>query len=90
MLPSKSSTKACFDGFHVAHDVKGKGAVQKIAKRRLDTIQGNINSHLKVLNNPERLAAIAEHSELIASVAESSANAEHNHLLKRQKKEQIL
>ena len=40
-----------------------------------------------MLNNPERLAAIVEHSELIASVAECSADVEHNQLLKRQKKD---
>ena len=40
-----------------------------------------------MLNNPERLAAIVEHSELIASVAECSADGEHNQLLKRQKKD---
>jgi len=71
----------------MTYDVQGKGAVQKIAKRRLDAIQGNINSHSKVLNNPQRLAAIEEHSELIASVAECSADVERNRLLKRQKKE---
>ena len=40
-----------------------------------------------MLNNPERLAAIVEHSELIASVAECSADVEHNRLMKRQKKD---
>ena len=42
---------------------------------------------IAMLNNPERLAAIVEHSELIASVAECSADVEHNRLLKRQKKD---
>ena len=42
---------------------------------------------ISMLNNPERLAAIVEHSELIASVAECSADVEHNQLLKRQKKD---
>jgi hypothetical protein len=33
---------------------------------------------ISMLNNPERLAAIVEHRELIASVAECSADVEHN------------
>ena len=44
---------------------------------------------ISMLNSPERLAAIVERSELIASVAECSADVEHtrNRLLKRQKKD---
>lgn len=63
MLLSKSNTKACsFDGFHDFDVLKGNGAVQKIVNQRIDAIQGNINSHSKVLNNPERLAVIIEHN----------------------------
>ena len=42
---------------------------------------------ISMLNSPERLATIVERSELIASVAECSADVEHNQLLKRQKKD---
>ena len=42
---------------------------------------------ISMLNNPERLAAIVERSELIASVPECSADVDHNRLLKRQKKD---
>ena len=74
---------------HMLYDVKGKGAITKIAKRRIDMIDGNVNSYSKVLNSPKRLRLIKEHNDLIAAVAEVSAEVEelktHRRLLKEQK-----
>ena len=42
----------------IAYDAKGKGAAQKISKRRLDVIVGNINSYSKLLNNTKILKSI--------------------------------
>ena len=46
---------------------------QLIAKRRICCIEGNVNSYAKLLNSKERLAAVKEHNELCAAVAEVSA-----------------
>ena len=54
----------------ITHDVRGKGAVQKIAKRKIDLIEGNVNSYSRLLNNPKRLGAIKDHAQLVATVAE--------------------
>ena len=56
----------------IAYDPKGKGAVQRIAKRRLDVIEGNINSYSKLLNDPKRLKIINNFNQLCASVADVS------------------
>ena len=60
---------------HILYDVKGKGAQQKLAKRRLDFIDGNTNSYAKCLNDPRRLKETRELNELVASVAEVTAEA---------------
>ena len=39
----------------MTYNVKGKGAVQKIAKRKICCIEGNANIYSKLLNNPKRL-----------------------------------
>ena len=57
-------------------DVKGKGAVQKIAKRKNDFIEGNVNGYSRLLNNPKRLEeASKDHAQLVATVAEVSARS---------------
>ena len=61
----------------VAYDVKGEGAVQKIAKRKLDIVSGGVSSHSRCLNDPSRLAAIKERLQMVASAAEISADFEN-------------
>ena len=56
----------------IDYDAKGKGAVQKIAKRRLDVIEGNVNSYSKMLNNTKILKIIKDFNQICASVAEVS------------------
>ena len=53
----------------ISYDAKGKGAVHKIAKRRLDVIEGNVNSYSKLLNDPKILKIINNFNQLCASVA---------------------
>jgi phosphomevalonate kinase len=69
---------------HIVYDSKGEGAVQKVAKRRIDVISGNINSYSRVLNDPNRLAMIEEVNRMAAAVAEVSADIDTN---KRQRTE---
>ena len=40
---------------HIFYGVKGKGAKQKIAKPRLDFVEGNTNYYAKCLNVPKWL-----------------------------------
>ena len=58
---------------YLTYDAMGDGATQLIAKRRICCIEGNFNSYAKLLNSKERLAAVKEHNELCAAVAEVSA-----------------
>ena len=74
-------------GFITYDVVKGKGAVQKIAKRKIDFIDGNINSYSRLLNNPKRLEAIRDHAQLVATVAEVSAEADDQTAKKKLKRE---
>ena len=67
--------KDCILGFTI-YDVKGKGAVQKIAKRRLEFIEGNVASYSRLLNDEARLDAIKEMNQLVSAVAEVSADKE--------------
>ena len=60
---------------HILYDVKGKGAQQKLAKQRLNFIDGNTNSYAKCLNDPRRLKETRELNELVASVVEVTADA---------------
>jgi hypothetical protein len=69
---------------HILYDSKGEGAVQKVAKRRIDVISGNINSYSRVLNDPTRLVMIEEVNRMAAAVAEVSADIDAN---KRQRTE---
>jgi len=59
---------------YILYDVKGKGAVNKLAKRRLDMISGNVASYARCLNSAKRLKQIEEVNQLVATVAEVSAD----------------
>ena len=69
------SYKNTLQGFIVC-DVKGKGAQNKLAKRRLDVISGNVSSYLRCLNNPKHLKQIKEVNQLAAAVASVAAEME--------------
>jgi hypothetical protein len=69
------SYKHVLMGF-ICYDVKGEGAKQKIAKRQINLVEGNVNSYSRCLNDPGRLASIKEMNQLAASVAEVTADAE--------------
>ena len=56
----------------ISYDTKREGSVQKIAKIRLDVIEGNVNSYSKFLNDPKRLKSIKYFNQIFASVAEVS------------------
>ena len=71
----------------ITYDVKWKGAVQKIAKRKIDFIEGNVNSYSRLLNNPRRLESIKDHVELVATVAEVSAEADDEKARKKLRRE---
>lgn len=47
----------------------GEAATKKISKRRMDMIGCDINSHSKILNNPEHLRRIREYMDLASSIA---------------------
>jgi hypothetical protein len=69
------SYKHVLMGF-ICYDVKGEGAKQKIAKRQINLVEGNVNSYSRCLNDPGRLASIKEMNQLAASVAEVTADQE--------------
>ena len=71
----------------IAYDAKGKGAVEKIAKRRLDIIEGNVNSYSKLLNDPKRLKSINDFNQICASVAEVSEEVEQRKVQRKERKE---
>jgi hypothetical protein len=58
----------------VLYDCKGQGAKQKVAKRRLDMIEGNISSYSRILNDPQRLDSMRDLNKLTAAVASVSAD----------------
>jgi len=70
------SYKHVLMGF-ICYDVRGEGAKQKIAKRRINLVEGNVNSYSRCLNDPGRLASIKEMNQLAASVAQVTADQEH-------------
>lgn len=69
---------------YILYDVKGKGAKQKIAKRRLDAISGNVGSYSKILNSSKRIKMIQEVNQLTATVAEVTADMENQLERKRE------
>jgi len=68
-------------------DAKGKGAMQKVARCRLDFIGGNIKSCSQLLNSWKRLEDIKEANELVAAVASVAEENEKEKKRKRQDKE---
>ena len=69
---------------YIMYNVKGAGAMNKIAKRRLDIMSGNVASYARCLNNKKHLGSLKEYNELIASVAEISAEMEVEKQRKRE------
>ena len=67
------SYKNVLQGF-ILYDVKGKGAKNKVAKRRLDMITGNVSSYARCLNDSKRLKQIQEVNQLTATVAAVTAD----------------
>jgi len=59
----------------ILYDVKGKGAKNKVAKRCIDMISGNMSSHSRCLNDVKRLKQLEEVNQLTATVAEVTAEA---------------
>ena len=61
---------------YIMYDVRGAGAKKKLAKRRLDVLEGNVASYARCLNDSKRLDALKEFNTLVASVAEISAEVQ--------------
>ena len=69
------SYKNVLQGF-IMYDVKGAGAKNKVARRRLDILEGNVSSYARCLNDTKRMGALKELNELVASVATISAETD--------------
>jgi len=72
----RPSYKNTLQGF-IMYDVKGKGAQNKLAKRRLDMTSGNVSSCSRCLNDPKHLKQIKEVNQLAATVAEVTADMDN-------------
>ena len=72
----------------ILYDVKGTGAREFVAKRRLDMISGNVSSYSRLLNGTKRLKEMEELSSLVASCAEVSADKEAAKELSKKDKEE--
>jgi hypothetical protein len=68
-------------------ETMGEGAKKKLAKRRLEAMEGNVASYSHVLNSTERMVAIKEAKALHVVVAEVSAEIETEKLMRAQNKE---
>lgn len=70
----------------------GRKATKVIAKRRIEFIEGNVNSYAKILNGPEQLKRIKAFNQLSASIAthqrEKQADKEAAKERKKQKEAQ--
>ncbi|KAG7355653.1 hypothetical protein IV203_000339 [Nitzschia inconspicua] len=77
------SYKHVLTGFMCYH-VRGGGAKQKIAHRRINMVESNVTSYAQCLNNPKRLSAIREMDELIASVAQVTAHQEREKIERKE------
>ena len=71
----------------ITYAVKGKGSFQKIAKRKIDFIEGNVNSYSRQVNNRKKLEAVKDHAQLVATVAEVSAEADDEKARKKLRRE---
>ena len=74
----------------MTYNVKGEGAVQKIAEGKICCIKGNAYRYSKLLNHLKRLEAIKEHNQLCDTVAEVTAEQQLSKEEKKKKKEQTL
>jgi len=83
----KPTYRNALQGF-IMYDVKGKGAQNKLAKRRLDMISGNVSSYSRCLNDPKRLKQIKEVNQLAATVAAVTADIENEKQAKKKKADQ--
>ncbi|GFH45620.1 hypothetical protein CTEN210_02094 [Chaetoceros tenuissimus] len=73
---------------HIKYDMKGEGAVKKLAKRKLDFICGNVNSYSKLLNGPERLEQVVEANKLVANIAAVQEEQAMNKAKKKKAKQE--
>ncbi|KAG7374701.1 hypothetical protein IV203_013796 [Nitzschia inconspicua] len=58
------------------YDLREGGVKQKLAQRRLNMVEGNVNSYAPCLNNQKRLSAMREMDQLIAAIAQVTADQE--------------
>ncbi|KAG7365009.1 hypothetical protein IV203_038212 [Nitzschia inconspicua] len=58
------------------YDLREGGVKQKVAQRRLNMVEGNVNSYAPCLNNQKRLSAMREMDQLIAAIAQVTADQE--------------
>ena len=68
--------KDVFLGF-VIYDVRGKGEVQKISKRKINFIERNVNRYSRLINNTGRLKYIKDHIDLVAIISEVSSESKN-------------
>jgi hypothetical protein len=57
-------------------EMRGDGAKKRMARRRLDMVNGNISSYCRVLNSKDQLDRMKEVTLLTASVAEVTKEKE--------------
>ena len=60
----------------ITYNVKGKGAKNKLAKQRIDFIDGNVACYSQLLNNAKWLQAVKDVNHLTSFVVEVKANNE--------------
>ena len=68
------------------YDISGNGAKKRLAKRRLNYVDANINSYSCLLNLDKRLKDIKEANELAAVLAEISNDREKQKEQSKKKK----
>ena len=52
----------------IINQCMGNKATKKVAKRRIDMIEGNVNSYARILNGPQLLEQINAYNDLAASI----------------------
>jgi len=72
----------------ILYDVKGTGAREFVAKRRLNMVSGNVSSYSRLLNDAKRLKEMQELNSLVASCAEVSADKDAAKELSKKDKEE--
>ncbi|KAG7357163.1 hypothetical protein IV203_001851 [Nitzschia inconspicua] len=76
------SYKHILIGF-LCYDFTG-GAKQKIAHRRINMVESNVNSNAQCLNDPKRRSTVREMDQLIASVAQVTADQEREKIERKE------